>query len=729
MDDAIFPAGHANAIELPFTRLDVLLTRATAQARERFGAGAAADAFRGLYVTAEQAAASLHGEPGAPLLAGTAARGAGEPVRPSWDEVTGDHAGWSWLRDTYGLTDQELDVVLVALAPEVDPRYERLYGYLQDDVNRRRPTVNLALDLVTTTVAGKLAARSMFRADAPLVSEHVVTLMPDERPVRPPLLAHFVALDEQIVDVLLLQGGLDRRLAARCRLTAPPPGHWPGVPLPASAREPLLATARAAREHRPLRLYFQGAPGSGRRTTAEALAGELRAPLLTLGLAGLSTIGEETEEVLFRAFREAQLHGALLYLDAADALRPSDTKDAGVAAHGPAHARRALAERLARHPGIVIMAGDRPWLPLGGPPLGVVTVPFARPGHEVRRQVWAACLAEAGVVSPGDLAEALAGRFRFGPGQIAHTVSAAVAASACGPASPSGPARGDLFAAARDQTGHQLAALARRITSSRTWDDLILPGDSTTQLRELCLRVTLRRRVWHDWAFGGGPARGKGVSALFAGPPGTGKTMAAEVVAGELGLDLFKIDLSSVISKYIGETEKNLERIFTAAADADAILLFDEADALFGKRSEVRDAHDRYANIETAYLLQRMEQHDGVAILATNLRQHLDDAFTRRLQFVVDFPFPDEAQRRRIWEVSLPDGAPREDDVDFGRLGRDFRLSGGNIGNAVLRAAFLAAAQDRPIGMSHLLEAVRREHHNMGKILLDSELRTGPGEG
>jgi SpoVK/Ycf46/Vps4 family AAA+-type ATPase len=212
-----------------------------------------------------------------------------------------------------------------------------------------------------------------------------------------------------------------------------------------------------------------------------------------------------------------------------------------------------------------------------------------------------------------------------------------------------------------------------------------------------------------------------GTVALFTGPPGTGKTMAAEVLSGELGLDLFKIDLSAMISKYIGETEKNLERIFTAAAGTDAILMFDEADALFGKRSQVRDSHDRYANIEVSYLLQRIEQYDGIAILATNLREHLDAAFTRRLQFVIDFPFPDETERRRIWECCLPAGAPREAGIDFERLGQ-FQLSGGHIRNVVLHAAFLAAAEDGPIGMGHMLQAVRREHYKMGKVTPEVEL-------
>jgi SpoVK/Ycf46/Vps4 family AAA+-type ATPase len=693
-----------------FERLDAILGRALPQAQARFGAEASADSFRGLYVSAAQATASLDGPPGVPLLNGPVLTGADAPC---WEQVASEHAGWRWLRDGYGLTDQELDVVLLGLAPEADLRYERLYGYLQDDVGRRRPTVNLALDLVTTTAEEKLAARALFRADAPLLSQHVIRLVPDPRSAEPPVLAHIIVPDQQVVDVLLLQGGLGRGLAGHCRLSRPPPGRWADVPLPAGDRESLLAAVAAAWPSRPLWLHFHGPGGSGRLATAQALAGELRAPLLVLDLSR-DVRGGDVEDVLFHACREASLQCAVLYLDSLDAWPETDG------------ARALLARRLAGHHGVAIMAGSKPWAPLGGPPLGVMEVSFVRPGFEVRRRMWQRCLTEAGVTAPTELVGALAGRFRFGPGQIAEAVAtAACAAHSRAVSGTDGPGRGppaeptpaELFAAARGQTGHLLATLARRMEPAYAWDDLVLPADATAQLHELCQRVTLRQRVWQDWGFARKFAHGRGTTALFTGPSGTGKTMAAEVISRELGLDLFTIDLSAVISKYIGETEKNLERIFAAAGDADAILMFDEADALFGKRSEVRDSHDRYANIEISYLLQRMEQYDGVAILATNLRQHLDEAFTRRLQFIIDFPFPGAPERRRIWQTCLPDDAPLEDGIDLEQLSRDFKLSGGNIRNVVLRAAFLAAAQDAPIGPSHLLRAVRREHHKMGKVV------------
>jgi SpoVK/Ycf46/Vps4 family AAA+-type ATPase len=227
--------------------------------------------------------------------------------------------------------------------------------------------------------------------------------------------------------------------------------------------------------------------------------------------------------------------------------------------------------------------------------------------------------------------------------------------------------------------------------------------------------------VFESWGFGRKLSLGKGVNALFAGPSGTGKTMAAEILAGDLGLDLYKIDLSTVVSKYIGETEKNLARIFTEAETSNAILFFDEADALFGKRSEVRDSHDRYANIEISYLLQQMETFEGVAILATNLRKNMDDAFVRRLAFTIHFPFPEADDRLRIWRGTWPAAAPVSSDVDLDFMARRFRLAGGNIRNIALAAAFLAADDGKTVAMPHLIRATRQEFHKMGKACVRTD--------
>ncbi len=241
------------------------------------------------------------------------------------------------------------------------------------------------------------------------------------------------------------------------------------------------------------------------------------------------------------------------------------------------------------------------------------------------------------------------------------------------------------------------------------------------QLQELCDQARYRHVVYNQWGFARKLPAGTGLSALFSGPPGTGKSMAAGIIAATLGLDLYTIDLSRVVSKYIGETEKNLQAVFTAAEHSNAILFFDEADALFGKRSQVKDAHDRYANIEIGYLLQQMEEYDGIALLATNLRANMDEAFMRRLKFSIEFPFPDESSRLRIWQDLFPVQAPLRADIDFSFLARQFKLAGGNIKNIVLNASFLAAARHESIGMRHMILATHREYQKMGKMSLEGE--------
>ena len=272
---------------------------------------------------------------------------------------------------------------------------------------------------------------------------------------------------------------------------------------------------------------------------------------------------------------------------------------------------------------------------------------------------------------------------------------------------------GDHDAAVRRLVTGRLDHHAGRTRPGRTWDELVLPPDHMAVLGELVARYRHRHVVFHEWGFPSRPSTG--VTALFTGPSGTGKTMTAEVISTELGLDLYRVDLSSVVSKYIGETEKNLEEIFTASAAGNLVLFFDEADALFGKRSEVSDAHDRYANIEVAYLLQRLERYDGFVVLATNLRKNIDGAFIRRIDVALDFEMPDLAQRRAIWERVFPPSAPCSE-IDFALLAREFEVSGGVIRNAAVHAAFLAADQSSSIDLIHVLGGMQREFQKMGRL-------------
>lgn len=693
-------------------RLDRRLAAATTAAAARFGPHAARDAFRGLHFDAADAARLLAQAPSAPFLTDDA--DATLPLTPRL----------AWLAQTFGLTRFDLDLLLVPLAPEIDLRYEQLYAYLQDDVTRRRPSVDLALNLLCSSAAAKLAGRSRLAPEAPLLRHHLLILQPPSGQETGSFLNFTLQVDPQIVDVLLGQSGLDRRLAALCTLEQPAL-TWDQAPVPANLPAALPTIARQARAAgQPVRFYFYGPAGGGQRQAAAALASDLDRPLLYADLAHLPTMADPIRgithadvDVLRVLWREAQFQDAVLFLDNLDALRQS----------APSLYAELLAG-LATARGLVILSGAQPWTPDPRHLTAVTVASFAAPDAATRQAYWQASLAAAGISLTDAALSALASRFRLTPGQIDETLAGAVNRAAwraaVGDPLPA-LAVDDLFAAARAQSGHELAALARKIEPAATWHRLVLPEDVTAQLHELVQRAAAQARVMDTWGFAQTLSRGKGTSALFAGPSGTGKTMAAEIIARDLGVDLYQIDLSSVVSKYIGETEKNLDRIFRAAEDANAVLFFDEADALFGKRSEVRDSHDRYANLEISYLLQRMEAYDGLAILATNLREHLDDAFTRRLSMIVHFPAPDEPSRRRIWQRIWPPETPLAADVNFDFLARQFKLAGGNIQNIALNAAYLAAADGGIVTMGHLRHATRREYQKMGKALSDLELGEG----
>ena len=325
--------------------------------------------------------------------------------------------------------------------------------------------------------------------------------------------------------------------------------------------------------------------------------------------------------------------------------------------------------------------------------------------------LWTDALQRAGLRPDAASVSEAADRFRLSARQIEAAAASLGHCGDCGTA--------PLIAAARAQAGADLSSLAQRVAPRHGWSDLVLPAACLRQLRQFAAAIRHRERVFTDWGLSGGP----GLTALFGGGPGTGKTMSAGVLAEETGLDLWRIDLSAVVSKWIGETEKHLDRIFAQARDGNAILFFDEADAMFGKRSEVKDAHDRYANIEVAYLLQRLESYDGVVILATNLARNIDPAFSRRLHFVIDFPLPDPALREQLWRAALPARAPLADDLDIGFLARQFAFAGGDIRVAVLDAAFAAAADESPIDMSRLLQAVARQLLKQGKVPQGSEFQ------
>jgi AAA+ superfamily predicted ATPase len=696
-------------------RLDRLLERALELAAIWYGPQTPAETYRGLYINQEEVRRLLARPPALPLF------------RPESPEAASenDASSFSQLHREFNLSDFDLDVVVIALAPELDLRYERLYAYLQDDVTRKRPTVDLALNLLCATPGEKIARRSHFASGSPLVHAGLVHLIPDPHQVQPPLLAQVLKLDDQVVRFLLGGQGLDQRLTPYCHLFPPDPTADGLAWSPKELESLPVLMDRARNVRQPLCLYFHGPRGAGKRRAAHAVAGRSGRPLLLADLSLTSGDKPDLRSLSQLLIREARFQNALLYLEG---LAAPDNEQ-------PSPLPEDLASALAEFGEIAILAGTQPWVPVGDKPLGVLAVAFPIPNLRQRRECWEVHLAKAGISLDRLDLESLAKRYRLTPGQIAEAAAGAGNLLVWRALAPS-PTGEDsqmqdhvglelISAAARAQTSHYLAKLAQRLVPLHTWDDLVLPQESLEHLREISQWVAQRHRVMAEWGFEGKLSHGKGVNVLFSGPPGTGKTLAAEIIARELGLDLYKIDLSGVVSKYIGETEKNLARLFAAAENSNAILFFDEAEALFGKRTEVRDSHDRYANIEISYLLQKMEEYQGLAILATNLYQNLDEAFTRRLAFIVNFPFPDEVSRRRIWAKIWPDALPLAPDVNLDLLAQRFKLSGGNIKNTALAAAFLAAADGGRVRMAHLVQAVWREYQKMGQVMPEG----APGEG
>jgi len=621
------------------------------------------------------------------------------------------------LAERFQLTAFDVDALLICLAPEIDLRYEALYAYLHDDLTKKRPSVELVLNLLCPGLDAKLEMRQRFSPSAPLIKHRLLSIFDDPSHFQPTLLSKQLKVDERITGYLLDADEIEARLRPYARLLQPQ-AELKTLLLPDELKGRLRKLIKSRSEAGGgLRFYFRGPSGVGKRTVAEAVCRAWNKHLLIVEGGQLLHSRPDTFELLAGlAVREALLQNAALYWEDFDLLLTEEKSELRAALI------RAL--ELADEPSPLFLAGEAPWEPvarLRDWPL--VSVEFTRPSYADRQQLWESALgAETSGKDRLDLA-AVAGKFKFSGGQIFDAAQAARNLARWRDPEKMAVTTQDVYAACRLQSNPKLSALARKLTPHYTWTDIVLPADRLEQLREICNFVKYRALVYGEWGFDGKLALGKGLNVLFAGPSGTGKTMAAEIMAAELALDLYKIDLATVVSKYIGETEKNLSRIFAEAETSNSLLFFDEADALFGKRSEVQDAHDRYANLEISYLLQRMEEYEGIVILATNFRKNMDEAFIRRLHFTVEFPFPEATDRRRIWEQIWPDGTPRRPDLDLDFMAERFELAGGNIRNVALAAAFLAADDGRTVNMQHLLRATQREYQKMGKVIAEGEFQ------
>jgi len=598
--------------------------------------------------------------------------GAAEPHA----DPAGDHA-LRQLQLRFGLSDFERDLLVLCAGAEADGAFAQLCARRQEDSRATSPTFGLALAVLPAPHWSALSP------GGPLRFWRLI-----EVGSGPLLTAAPLRIDERILHYLLGVSYLDERLQSLLDVVGETP-----PPLPCERR---VANALAQLWRGPADpadiacVQLTGRDQPTLRRVAVAAAHACRRTALSLRLADVPGGASERHSLTVLWRRECLLNPVALLVNADGA-------------YDAARSALTWAESLG---GCVALLSREP-LPLSRSESVHLDVPA--PAAAERRQQWADALGPIADGLDGEL-DALAASFPLPPAGLSKALAAA---------EPTLLSGDDLWHACRAQARTSFGMLAQRIEPRATWDDLILPAPQKDLLREICVHIRHRVQVHERWGFAGKSARGLGLSALFTGASGTGKTTAAEVIAGAARLDLYRVDLSGVVSKYIGETERNLRQVFDAAEAGSAILLFDEADALFGKRSEIKDSHDRYANIEISYLLQRMETYPGLAILTTNVKSILDTAFLRRLRFVIEFPFPDNAMRADIWRSVFPRQTETAG-LDYAQLAR-LTVAGGNIRNIALNAAFLAAAAREPVQMKHLLAAARTEYHKLEKPLTAAE--------
>lgn len=651
-------------------RLDILLHREILRLRARYQLSL--DEFRGLYVSDRQVDA-LIARQSAPHADVQEMTKAAETLRARNAEVRPPE--WAKVQVEFSLSDFELDVLLAAIAREVHLKYDTLYAYVNNDITRKKPTRELVLRLFGEE------ERDLLLPEAALFREGLLQDGPD---------THFLGRE------LVAELSTMRYLTGLVCESSIPVTPWPQE----ACRENFVRASQMTGL-----FVVECSDQSLGQAMAEAACAAAGKHLLTIDLSRTSLDG------LARRIRLVQrLEDCALCVTGTQVLWGAET----LLAEG-----RRFCEDLAcpRGPVWVVFRRDASWrTAISSRDVRVLSL--AEPDVPERRRLWREALPYA---EPG-LHDTLAARFMLGAGEI--RASAAYARDALYlRGEQRTPDWEDILEAIRGQSDTGLGRLAQRLACHQTWDDLVLPAATLRQVREAANAIRYHQMVYADWGFGRKHTSLEGIKIMFAGPSGTGKTMTAGVVGRDLGLDVYRVDLSSVVSKYIGETEKNLDKVFRAAQHSNTILFFDEADALFGKRSEVKDAHDRYANIEVAYLLQKLEGHDGPVILATNLRRNIDDAFARRLHYSIEFPEPDEAHRKLLWHKIFPSQTPLDPDVDLDFLATRFPITGGDIRNVALHAAFLAAQDGGAVTMRHLTTAMAQQMRKQGRVSTAADFR------
>lgn len=750
--DATYPSTAAHLRD-ELERLDLLLTRHLAQWTEHRGTGEPG----GFYVTEAQVIRLLGTTPGQPdsfvddedvkrisTISTAETRESDETAVGELNQAIETLSNRIDDRETadsrltqvckrFALNRRERDALLLTLAPELDMKYEKIFAYLQDDYTRTRPTIGLLLRVIAGVDGGAFEERGLLDPDGTLRQHGLLSVSATDTS----MLSAFVEVDRRIC-AYIIDGDSDTSSpgAAIERIDPASSKDWPSqgyrmnlsngntgrrslsllnhLPLSPAIREQLVDELATMETSDPTILSLSGPHGSARRAVVRLAGMTLDQPIISVNISGES---EGVGDLLESGIREARLVDGILHIHQEKQTRPSSGSEhpyegrngqssAADKRQNAASRDREMIDRIAntnRHIILTLPSSLQPslWARVNTQRVRTLTFPIL--SSHARRSIWQDL-----ELPDGANPDELGSKFRLTPGQIQNVMRSADAL-----ASHEITAE-DVYRACRAHFHHRLGTLANRVEPTYGIDDIVLPSEDIEQLKAIIAQIEHRDHVYGQWGFQAARGGGSGINVLFSGPSGTGKTMAAQIIANETSLDLYRIDLASVVSKYIGETEKNLGRIFDEAANSSAIIFFDEADALFGERTEVSDAHDRYANIEINYLLQRMDDHDGIVLLATNFETSLDEAFERRLDRTIEFIRPDRDARIRLWQSSLPTAAP-VGELDWDLLA-GFDLTGGNIATITVNAAFAAASDDSPIEMRHVIPAVARELEKSGQL-------------
>lgn len=624
------------------------------------------------------------------------------------------------LKHTYGLKEVEEQVLRVALTPALDPSFRKRIARYRDNVLLDYADVDFLLSVLFESRVDRLRGRDLFLPSSKLVAERLIVLSLPRDATSDSLPAHEVRVPERLVTFVLGHDHLEKQVAAFCELSRPST-DMADVVMDEAVKAEVSRLVRGwlmRPNRRGLTLGLFGPPGTGKSLFASALATMANAQLITADSAKIATDDLQFREVIDAVFFDAKVRGAVLAFDQCESLFGQKNPKIPT-----------LLSYMDRHPGMVLLISSDPrQLDPGIERHVAYQVEFEAPDVAQRERLWHIYVSRGGISADegADLA-ALASQFEFTGSQIRNAVAVAreLAAERC----VERLTGDDLTAGAWAQVRADMEEYSRRSKVRLTLDDLILPEEEMRQVKEVLEAAQNRAFIMTHWGFNKRLTTGRGLCCLFTGDPGTGKTLCAEILAQALGQKLYQINIPRVMSKYIGETEKNIERIFATAKANSSMLLFDEADALFTTRVKVETSVDRFSNMEINLMLQEIERFDGIVILTTNLEKNMDKAFERRVQFKIRFPFPDKKHRTLIWRTLIPKECPVDPDIDWDLVGESFELSGGNIKNAILRAAYKAAreAQEaysgkgkgrpfRGITMEHIVAAAEAECRHAGKL-------------